>query len=234
MARSDHVIDEIPAYALGAVDAVERKAIESHLKSCPQCKAELYSYHETIAKLALTAPQILPSPQLKQRILARTKIRAIRPKGGKSFIQWFQAAPALSLIGLAVIVILLVSNVLLWRQVSDLGKMQQHGYAAVTLNGTTASPAASGLVVYTMDGMSGFLVVNHLAPLANEKQYQLWLIKGTQRSNGGVFSVSAEGYHVMEINSAELLTGYDGFGITIEPTGGSPAPTGTKVMGGSF
>jgi anti-sigma-K factor RskA len=138
------------------------------------------------------------------------------------------------MISITLVVLLVVSNILLWRQVSDLNQMQRHGYSAVGLSGTTTAPDATGMVVYTQNGLSGFLVVNNLASLPDSKQYQLWLIKGTDRVSGGVFSVAPDGYHVMEIESPELLTSYDGFGITIEPAGGSSGPTGSKVLGGNF
>jgi anti-sigma-K factor RskA len=59
----------------------------------------------------------------------------------------------------------------------------------------------------------------------------LWLIQDGQRTSGGVFSVSDEGYGSLWISSPEPLATYSAFGITIEPAGGSPGPTGDKVLG---
>jgi len=53
-----------------------------------------------------------------------------------------------------------------------------------------------------------------------------------KRTNGGVFSVDQDGYAVMEVYAPQPLSAYPQFGITVEPAGGSPAPTGEKVMGG--
>lgn len=234
MAQNNHVIDDLPAFALGALDQGERGKIETHLKACPRCQTELFAFNETVGRLALAVPQRAPSPIVKQRLIAQITTQSHRPSLAQVFSRWFQSSPTFSLIGLTLVVIMLFSNLLLWRQVTDLNQMQRHGYAAVTLSGTTVSPGATGLVVYTQNGKSGFLVVNNLAPLPDDKEYQLWLIKENKRTSGGIFSVSADGYHVMEIESPELLTNYDGFGITIEPAGGSPGPTGAKVLGGSF
>ena len=90
------------------------------------------------------------------------------------------------------------------------------------------------MVVYTNDGRYGLLVVNKLTTLPDSQQYQLWLVKDGLRTDGGVFSVGKHGYFVMEIDSPERLTDYDSFGITIEPAGGSPGPTGERVLDGSF
>jgi anti-sigma-K factor RskA len=77
-------------------------------------------------------------------------------------------------------------------------------------------------------------VVDHLGALSPEQQYQLWLIQDGKRTSGGVFSVSSEGYASLVIASPLPLDAYSAFGVTIEPQGGSPAPTGEKVLGGNL
>ncbi len=54
---------------------------------------------------------------------------------------------------------------------------------------------------------------------------------GNNRTDAGVFSVNEEGYGKLHIDLPKGLSAYTGFGITIEPAGGSPAPTGEKVLG---
>jgi anti-sigma-K factor RskA len=111
----------------------------------------------------------------------------------------------------------------------------------VALAGTDAAPGASGVLVISQDGSSGTLVADGLPVLEAGKQYQLWLIHDGQRDSGGVFSVSPaqaagvtpDSYAVMAVQSARPLTDYTGFGVTIEPAGGSPGPTGQKVLGGN-
>ena len=71
-----------------------------------------------------------------------------------------------------------------------------------------------------------------MEPLDDAQQYQLWLIRDGERTSGGVFSVSQSGYTAMQVYSREPLASFDAFGITIEPYGGSPGPTGDKVLGG--
>jgi anti-sigma-K factor RskA len=104
----------------------------------------------------------------------------------------------------------------------------------VALAGTEAAPAATGTIVISGDGEYGTLVVDGLPPLDAARQYQLWLIEDGQRTSGGVFSVSSEGYGAMEIASPEPLSRYSAFGITVEPAGGSPGPTGDKVLGSAL
>jgi anti-sigma-K factor RskA len=75
------------------------------------------------------------------------------------------------------------------------------------------------------------LVVDHLPPLDPAHQYQLWLIQDGQRTSGAVFSVNPEGYGSVWVSSPQPLANYSAFGVSIEPAGGSLAPTGARVLG---
>ena len=75
------------------------------------------------------------------------------------------------------------------------------------------------------------MVVEGLPVLDEDHEYQLWLIRNGQRASGGVFSVDADGYGAMVVSSPEALSNYSAFGITVEPEGGSPGPTGDRVLG---
>jgi anti-sigma-K factor RskA len=80
----------------------------------------------------------------------------------------------------------------------------------------------------------GSLTVENAPVLDATQQYQVWLIKNGERTNGGVFSVNDSGYGVLQVYSKQPLEIYDSFGITIEPAGGSPAPTGERILGGGL
>jgi anti-sigma-K factor RskA len=134
---------------------------------------------------------------------------------------------------LVLIVALAVGNLTL-RQQSDEPKTVSGGMRIVSLAGTEAAPDAFGTLIISADGEYGTLVVDGLPPLDEGYQYQLWLIKDDQRTDGGVFSVNHEGYGALLISSPTPLSTFPAFGITVEPAGGSPNPTGDKVLGGSL
>ena len=90
------------------------------------------------------------------------------------------------------------------------------------------------MLVISSDGEHGTLVVDGLPPLDASQQYQLWLIQDGQRTSGGIFSVDGEGYGSLWITSPKPLISYQAVGITVEPAGGSPAPTGERVLGGEL
>mgnify|MGYP002390296441 FL=1 len=141
-------------------------------------------------------------------------------------------APAWSMVSLALVVFLAISNVWLWKKVGDLELVGQ--FNLVRLTGSDYAPDASGVMVVSRDGMEGTLVVDHMPELNPAYQYQLWLIRDGVRTSGGVFSVNDDGYASLVVKSEAPLLSYDTFGITIEPFGGSPGPTGDKVLGGNL
>jgi anti-sigma factor RsiW len=66
---SEHPRDDLAAYAVDALDPVERLPVEEHLASCPNCRAELDTYRET---LSWTIDDELPPPSVWGAILERT------------------------------------------------------------------------------------------------------------------------------------------------------------------
>ena len=60
----------LPVYAAGALEAEEARALETHLASCADCRAELDDWREVTAALAYSAERAEPSAQLRSRIMA--------------------------------------------------------------------------------------------------------------------------------------------------------------------
>ena len=59
-------------YALGLLEGAERSAFESELAGNPELAALVQSLSGTATDLAFAAPQLVPPPELKQRLLAAT------------------------------------------------------------------------------------------------------------------------------------------------------------------
>lgn len=167
--------------------------------------------------------QTRPVPHLRKRLDERLR-------------GWlWRISPALALAGVLLVVGLSVSNVMLWQQVRSQAATPAPSYGMVHLQGAGNTPQdPSGLLVVSRDGMEGALIVDRLPQLDAARQYQLWLVKDGQRTSGGVFSVDEIGYATLEVYSAQPLNSYTSFGITVEPAGGSPGPTGERVLAGTF
>lgn len=239
---SPHVTESIPAYALGILDEAENHSIARHLAGCSACQAELRSYQLVAEQLAGGVPQRNPPVGLRAAILqkaAAATVLAPRPAP----LAWLRAlarplSPLAGALGLVVIFVLVGLNLALWQQLRQATSANTPvaEFAEFRLVRMSAPDKAdvTGLLVIDEEGDFGTLVVDGLKPLSQEQQYQLWLIKDGKRTSGGVFSVQDSGYGMLRVDSPIPLIQYQSFGVTIEPAGGSPGPTGPKVLGGSL
>jgi hypothetical protein len=69
----DEYRDIIALAALDAADGAELREVEAHLASCAECRAELRELRGASSALALAAPPVAPSPELRTRLLASLK-----------------------------------------------------------------------------------------------------------------------------------------------------------------
>src|SRR6185436_7183529 len=65
------------AYVLGALDAAERQAFESHLGTCSSCLAEVRSLQRVADALSLSVPERTPRPEVRARVLSKVTGRAV-------------------------------------------------------------------------------------------------------------------------------------------------------------
>lgn len=235
MSTEDHVLDSLPGYALNCLDEEELVSISEHLAGCETCQAHLHAYQAIVDQLPLALPQAEPPPRLKQQLMARIRPAEIQPSRWQVFSNFMRrTAPVWGVVGLLLIVLLAAGGLLLWQRLNRLEAVTQpNQMQTIMLAGTQAAPKASGLIVLSLDGRHGTLVVDHLPVLDPAHEYQLWLIRDDRRASGAVFSVNKDGYGSVWVSSPEPLANYSSFGVSIEPAGGSPAPTGSKVLGGS-
>ena len=83
MSPHDRRYEELlPAHVLGALDGEERRELEAHLAHCPVCQEALRSWQREIEALALAAPPVAPSAELRSRILAAIPAQVSGEAGG--------------------------------------------------------------------------------------------------------------------------------------------------------
>lgn len=241
MSNEIHLIELLPAHALGSLDEEETVQVAEHVAGCLVCRAELVSHQVITDQLALAAPDAEPPARLKPSILARIQTAQVEPDAEPRW--WWQrvlglfqqATPAWGVAALVLVALLFFSNLWWWQRMNREEPMiTSGGMQVVAMAGSDVAPDATATLVISEDGEHGTLVVDGLSPLDVDHQYQLWLIRDGLRTSGGVFSVDAEGYGALWISSPEPLSSYPAFGVTIEPAGGSPGPTGDRVLGGSL
>jgi anti-sigma-K factor RskA len=182
-------VDELAAaYALGAVEADEERAISEHLASCDRPHAEARELIGVAAAVPVGLDPVPPSPALRDRLMATiadTPQDHIRPAVEPVRLvetpveprrPWWRLHPlpaALAAVGLAAVVGLGVWNLELNRQVAerdDALRMVASADAAFAVTGS----AGSGWILESGD--EAIFVADSLAELPADQIYELWLI----------------------------------------------------------
>ncbi len=237
-----HPTDQLPAYALGALDPEEAAQVEAHLMVCETCRAELRAYEEIVGDMALAVPQEASPPGLKRRILADIMAEPEPAQTPPSPSWWQRVLVALrppnhafAAVAAVLLLILLTSNLILLSRLRTLERQAAMipPLPVVALYGSDKAPQARAVLILSEDGQHGALVVDDLPPLDENHAYQLWLITPDgKRDSGAVFRVDENGYVTLMVENPKPLKEYAAFGVTIEPASGSPQPTGPNVLKG--
>jgi anti-sigma-K factor RskA len=236
MSDDAHVLDLIPAFAIGALDDEENSRVQEHLAGCLICRDESRSFEEVAGQLHFAAPASVPSPDLRERLITRVQGTRPRPPDIASTPSrpWFERLlPAWGLASLVLILALGTLNLSLWQRFNQADSFTSPGgMQAVPLRPEGAASSATGFVLISADGQDGALVVDGLPQLDQDQEYQLWLIRDGERVSGAIFSTDENSYGGTRIRAPLSLLEYSAVGITIEPAGGSSQPTGERVLGG--
>jgi len=241
----EHVKDLIPAYVLGCLDQDEAKAVQLHILDCLICQQEVKKFQLVVDQLPYAVRSCDPPDNLRENILLAADKASRQNHFNRSRHSWYHkiwgARIAIAWVGAATLIFfLIVTNLIQFQQIQQLEKSldsavsRAGNFQYVRLVGTPSTPQANGLLIISPNNLTATLIVDGLQPLPDRQDYQLWLIRDGKRDNGGVFNVIPTGYGVLLINSPKPINEYQAFGITVEPKGGSPGPTGDKVLGGNF
>lgn len=234
----------VGAYAVDAVDDVERAAFERHLLDCQTCRLELASLSEAAALLA-TVEQVEPPAHLREQVLAG--IGSIRPLPPRMVPEEdSEAAPArrrfrpVALVAAAAAVIALgVGTPVVWERLAD------DTSQAPTVSAADQVLAAQDAEEYTqsVNGTKVTIVrsrsLNKAVLLAPDmpappagKVYELWLDQGDGMVPAGVMTGNEE--TVLFEGEGDPGTAV-GAGITVEPAPhGSKAPTTPAMLSFTF
>ena len=233
------------AYALDALDVQERRQVDTHLDTCPECQRALADYQSVSAGLLAAPPAIQPPPRLRARLIAQTAPGVQKP-GLKERLSLLrpQLMPAAAITAILVLAFL---NLTLLRSTDQIIKNQeilakqnkayQTAFALLTYPDSEIAVIDDGdiygTLIYDSDGQVAVLNVWGLETLPEGQDYQVWLIEPDQtRVSGGVFQSSDQTEYVsFVIVSPTTLDNFTGMGVTIEPEGGSPGPTGPRIFG---
>ncbi|MBA2449101.1 MAG: anti-sigma factor, partial [Chloroflexi bacterium] len=103
-----------------------------------------------------------------------------------------------------------------------------------SLQGTDAAPSAIGRVYVDPQVGTGMIMVRALPPLPTGRAYQLrWVRPDGKRESGGLLTWTDQGGNGYGFVQCPVpCAGFNAIGVTEEPSGGSAAPTGQRLLGG--
>jgi anti-sigma-K factor RskA len=237
--------DLLPGYALGALDLDELRAVEDHLTTCVSCQQTLAQYREISGGMLMATPPVAPPTRLRQglqqRLAAgrapRAPAQPVRRNWGQ-IGQWALGLAAVALIALNVLTYLQLralqeQQTTLAQQLNvsqtALALISQPGSRAVQVKGETGG---GGSFIVGQTPTTGVLFAQGLAELEPSQTYQIWLIdpEGNPVSVGLFRLEPGQSYVTILILSERPITDFAGLGVTIEPFGGVPSPTGPLVL----
>lgn len=178
----------------------------------------------------------------------RAASRSERPRGwfglGGARLAWGAAAAA--------VVLLLATNAFWgWRmrqaesakatlaqelagQTEAVALLMDDGTETMPLPPMEEGDPAHAMVYWHPTRDMAMLYAEQFPPLPPDKVYQLWLIHGEDRMDGGYFTVDEAGDGVLLVHLPMPFKDLDALGVTLEPMGGSPGPTAPPVVRGTL
>lgn len=240
-----NVFDTLAAgYALGALDGQDLTDFEAHLAAgCARCTATLRDHAEALADLARSAPPAAPPARVREA-----------PRGGR--LRW-AVATAAAVVAAAALTGAYVAaryearlgqmareayalrqrlekheatlrdQLAIYAGAVDL--LRDPATQVIALRGLGPSARATGRLIWN-ERSGGHLFVANLAPAPPGMTWELWTTAAAVPRPAGVFQVDASGKGSHRVTAVPGGTPVTVFAVTLEPEGGSPAPTGPMAL----
>lgn len=227
------------AYAMDALDDIERAEFERHLRLCGSCAAEVIEFQEVTARLV---SRVAMDPPERLRITVMTEVLRTRQlsAGGRVPLRRPSLRRMLATAGAAAVI----------AGSAGLGGVAWQGHRAAQDASAAADrvaeraaqlaevmtdpdrieavqpSTAGGSATIVAAGGNAVLVTHRLTALPSGKTYQVWIF-----DSKGVHSV--ELLKLRNGTGQSLIPGVSigsSIGVTVEPAGGSREPTTMPVL----
>jgi anti-sigma-K factor RskA len=216
------------SYAAGALTAAERRELERDAGRSRRLAAEVDEFVETAALLGLAVPPVAPPASARSQLLDAV---AGLPQAGTVRRGPWLARPMAAMLGAAAAVLLVVGGAVAGLQLSSRPSAVDQIVAAADYEQVVMPMHDGGSVTAMWSASLGraALHIEGMADPPSDRVYQAWLIRTDGRAVPAGTFMAGEHLDVTMALAAEMHAG-DAIGITMEPAGGSEAPTTEPLL----
>lgn len=232
---------ELAADARSVVSALPLSA--DPVTPSPDCKRKLF---ERISAEPAAAPGSALRPA--SRSAGRTGQPASRPWGAQFVNAFRRLAPGLAAAGLVLALAfgawsvsehsradqlqaqMTAQSAAMEEQRQMLGVLAAPDLRAHALTGSRAAPSAWGKLYVAPRQQEAVLMVYDLPPCPPGQVYEFWMVHDQTPVPMGTFTVDRSGAGHMILRAGASLASFQTGGVSIEPEGGNPSPTGEMVL----
>ncbi|MFD4370618.1 anti-sigma factor domain-containing protein [Streptomyces sp. NPDC058486] len=230
------------AYALGALDADERREFAAHLRECDACRQEAVEFEATTARLGAAVSRTPPAGLKTTVMSAVDGVRQLPPETPATTtaagfgVAVRRKAPALALaasvaaVALGGLAVNQTQNAQEYQDRAQQAEQRMDDVSTVlaapdarTVHGKATNGALATVVVSDTQDRAVFTAGGLPAPAAG-KTYQLWLDHDGTMLPAGL--IAADGTVPMTGSPADATA----VGLTLEPSGGSDTPTSDPLL----
>lgn len=215
------------SYAVGALTAAERRELEHDVRRSPRLASEVREFTETAAMLGLATEPVAPGPSLRESILGAVEAT---PQASRVVRGPWLSRPAAVFLGAAAPAVLAVAGTVVALEVTRPASTFEQIVAADDYERVVheMDDGSSVTALWSISLARAALFVKGMDDLPTNRTYQAWVIDGEGHAAPAGTFVPHDGEASLTLD-AEMVPGA-AIGITIEPTGGSPAPTTTPLV----
>lgn len=225
------------AYAMDALDELERARFEQHLAQCEDCRAEVAELRETAALLSETVA-VTPPASLRESVLAGiSQVRPLAPEvpsaptydAGRPAARRRGWVPFLVAAALALIVGVGALVTQPWAPSDDVKRLTaaEQVLQAPDAEEVVVDLGEAGRATVTRSKSQDRAVITteDMVSAPTGKDYELWFIEDDEFVSAGLMPDAPDQTVVLDGSAAAAAA----VGITVEPDGGSDQPTSDPI-----
>jgi len=233
---SDDIHALVGAYALDAVDDLERVAFDRHLRDCEACRTEVAELQEAAARMA-DGTWSVPPPGLRDRVMAEiTTTRQVAPlaparprRSGSLRLRLTAAAAAVVAAAVAGTAVFVVQEDRV-RHEQALAEAARSGNSRIQailrspdLDVRQQPLKTGGSVTVASSRLqdAGVILLAADEAPADDRVFELWTVRGGAALRAGTLNPG----QTTIVQVVEGLPGSSEVGVTVERAGGSDTPT---------